>query len=145
MANYTTEILLNKPANLVYDVLSDLDATKKWMQGLQEATLVSGEVGKAGTTIDYTFLERGKEVLFSETVITVIKNKKIASNLESKHVRIRIIIDLVSLSPDRTKIKIYNDVKGKTFGMKLMLPFFKGMMKKRQLEDFNRFKKILEG
>lgn len=144
MAKYTTEILINEPLEFVYKSISNLELAPKWIQGLHKTKLISGEAGKADARINYTFIERGKEILFTETVITVIENKKIASELESKQVRVRTIIDFIPVAENQTKIKIYNDVKGKTFPMKLMLPFLNGMMKKRQLGDFKKFKELVE-
>jgi hypothetical protein len=125
--------------------MSDLDKAPDWITGLERTELVEGKPGQANSSVRYYFSENGKIVEFFERVISVIPEKKFASDLENKVLRMRSITDFSALNADETDVQIHNEVRGKGFWMRLFLPLMKGMMKKRQQGDLANLKARLEG
>lgn len=144
MVTYSTTINIEKSLSEVYAYMSDLDKAPEWITGLERTELLEGAPGKANTSVKYYFRENGKIVEFFERVISVIPEKKIASDMENKLVTLRSIIDFTALDGQKTRVQIHNEVRGKGLLMRLFLPFTKGMMTKRQNQDLGNLKAKLE-
>lgn len=143
MVTYNTQIEIPRSVKEVYAVISDYKKAPQWITGLKQIDILSGTPGREGAKSKYTFEERGKEVIFYEKMVEVQPESYFIYRLQSDAVNMEA---KTALEPrnGHTVVKMNNKVQGNSFLMKLVLPFMKGMMKKRQLQDLQQLKALLE-
>lgn len=143
MISYQVKIAINQSTEKIFAAISDYQSTHKWITGLQKIEPLSGTPGESGFKSKYTFEENGRTVIFHEEVLQVKPNESMQYRMESDSIVLNSEIYFKNIS-GRTEILMLNQAKGKTFFMKLMLPLFKGMMRKRHEQDFAKFKALVE-
>jgi uncharacterized membrane protein len=57
-----TVVQINQPIEVVFDYLADLRHMTEWAQGITEASLVTGQTGKAGTAYNVVGLVAGRRI-----------------------------------------------------------------------------------
>lgn len=144
MLSYQTKTFVNRPVKEVYADIMNIDKVPLWLTGLQKLEPISGTPGEVGFKSRYTFVENGRTAVFEEVITAVEPRQFFSFLLESKEFQIEVTTQLEAQGQG-TQIIVSNKVKAKSLMMKLMSPFLKGMMKKRQQEDFARFKALVEG
>lgn len=143
MISYTTTTTIQQPIKQVYALLLDESKVNLWLKGLQKIETISGTPGEAGFKGKYTFVENNRTVIFHEEITEVDPGQSFSSIMHSDGLIMEGHTKLEDLSGS-TRLIVHQNVRGKTFFMKLMMPFLKGMMRKRQAEDFYRFKQLVE-
>ena len=144
MVTYQTSIRIQRPAPAVFAVMNDLDRVPQWLTGLKKVEALAGKPGQAGFRSRYTFEENGREVIFHEEVTEVRPPEYIAQRLESDSLQMESHIRIIAQGDD-AEIRIVNQVRGKTLAMRLMLPLFRGVMRRRQEGDLGKLKRLAEG
>lgn len=143
MVTYKTTTSIEKPLKEVYEAISDSSKVKQWLQGLEKIEPISGTPMQAGYKSKYTFIENGRTAIFHEEMTAVSPYESFTYILESDALTMEGHTEMRHKN-GKTELTVSNKVKGKTLGMKIMMPFLKGMMRKRQMQDFARFKAMLE-
>lgn len=144
MANLTkVTITINQPVETVWDKLMNPDNLKFWLTGFVSVEHISGEIGKTGSVSKLKFLERGKEMEVTETVVSVIPNQHYTFNMTSTAFNADTDIRLISFG-NRTEMIQTVQFFPKQFFMKLIMPLIKGAMKKRMENELIRFKNLVE-
>lgn len=144
MISYITTTTIQQPIEQVYALLSDESKVNLWLKGLQKIETISGTPGEAGFKGKYTFMENNRTVIFHEEITAVEPGRSFSARMQSDDLIMEGHTQLEDLGGS-TRLTVHQKVKGKSFFMKLMMPFLKGMMRKRQAEDFYRFKQLAEG
>ena len=137
MIKFETRTTVHCPSPKVYEVLMNLELLPQWLTGLKKVEPLSGVPGEEGFIANYIFEERGKEIVFREEVISITPGAKFTYVLESDAIWMEATTRLENKNSE-TEIVTSNKVKAKKWMMNLLLPFLKGMMKKRQNEDMNK-------
>ncbi len=143
MITYQTTTLIERPIEEVYEAISDSSKVKQWLQGLEKIEPISGTPMQAGYKSKYTFIENGRTAIFHEEMTAVSPYKSFTYILANDSLTIEGHTQMDHKN-GKTELTVSNKVKGKTWGMKIMMPFLKGMMRKRQMQDFARFKAMVE-
>ncbi len=144
MISYTTTTEIEKPIDQVYALLSDETKVNLWIKGLVKLETINGIPGQVGFQGKYTFYENNRTVIFYEEITAVEPGRSFSAQMDSDGLTMEGHTLLEDLGGS-TRLGVQQKVKGKSLFMKLMLPFLKGMMRKRQEEDFIRFKQLAEG
>lgn len=144
MISYTTTTEIKASVEQVYALLSDDTKVSLWLKGLVQLERISGSPGQVGFQGKYTFVENNRTVIFYEEITAVEPGRSFSTQMQSNGLTMEGHTTLADLGGS-TRLRVQQKVKGKTFFMKLMIPFLKGMMRKRQAEDFRRFKQLVEG
>lgn len=144
MISYTTSTLIQRPIVNVYALLSDDKKVPLWLKGLQQIETISGRPGQKGFKAKYTFVENNRAVIFHEEITAAEPGRSFSAILQSDSLVLVGYTTLEDLN-GQTRLVAQQNVRAKSFIMKLLLPFLKGMMRKRQQEDFFRFKQLAEG
>lgn len=144
MITYTTKTLIQRPAAEVYALLSDDTQVTRWLKGLQKLETLAGTPGQKGFKGKYTFVENKRSIIFQEEITAADPGRSFRATLESDSLILEGFTKLEEQG-DSTHLIATQQVRAKSFMMKLMLPLLKGMMRKRQAEDFQRFKQLAEG
>lgn len=144
MVVYDTQIEIARPVKEVYAVISNPEKATEWITGLKKIEAISGTPGQVGAESKYTFEERGKEVVFYEKMLEVQPESHFSFHLTSDAVDMESKTVLKS-NGDRTIVQMHNKVNGNNLMTKLALPLMKGVMKKRQMQDLQQLKHLVEG
>jgi len=141
MLSYEVEI--GRPVAEVYRQFADPDNLPRWIAGLQKLETISGTPGEVGSVTRHTYLEKGRIVELVETVTAIEPEKHFGGHLEGQGVSVNIFVDFVDKG-ERTLMRFRSDFRSQGLMMRLMLPFMKGAVRKRQEGDLRRFKELVE-
>lgn len=137
------KVTIQATAGQVWQVFTDDSKMDKWITGFKQSKTISGEPLQVGSKHEMTFWERGKEMVFLETVTQVVPAKEYSFNLSNNMMTSK---NKVTLSEHNgiTQLTQIVDFKALGFGFKLMMLFMKGAMKKRNQSDLERLKQLVE-
>ena len=141
--SYQTSVSIAKPVEEVYRFLSDYQTAPQWITGLKRVEAISGVPAQAGFRSKYTFDEREREVIFEEEVLAVEPGRSFKFVLNGPGVTM-LNETTLEASGNATILNMSNEVTPVSFMMRVMSPFFKGMMRSRQEADLQRLKQLLE-
>ena len=141
MLSYEVEI--ERPVGEVYRIYSDPDTLPRWLTGLQRTEHVSGAPGEVGSVTKHIYLEKGRIVEMTETVIELEPEKHMAARLETPGTECMIYVDFVDQG-ETTLMRFSSEFEAQGFMFRLMMPFIKGKVKERQRGDLRRFKALVE-
>lgn len=143
MAEFQTKIQVNQPVAEVFAKFMDIDNMGKWLTGFKKIETVSGNPGDVGSKYKLTFEEKGKEIVMDEEVLEVKENEKFVFRMEMPQMSSHSDVEFHSVNSG-TEVVSSTTVEGKGFMWKLAIPMMKSQMKKRQEQDFNKLKALLE-
>ena len=139
-----TTILINKPIKEVWEFFKDPDNLKLWLGGFQRSEHISGIAGTAGAKAKHYFLEKGKSLVLDEEITEVIPEKKFAGTLGSPTMVNRVTNYFNDLGNKQTEYSLSSDTEFKGFFWKQFGPLLKGKFKKRNENDLQKLKQVLE-
>ena len=136
-------ITINKPVEKVWELFMNPDNLKHWLTGFISAEHISGNVGQTGSMSKLKFMERGKLMEVTETVLVSTPNQQYSFEMEHKSFQAKTEIRLVSLG-NRTEFIQMVEFFPKGFMMKIMMPMIKGVMKKQMANELLSLKNFIE-
>ena len=136
-------ISINTPIEKVWEKLMNPDNLKHWLTGFVSAEHLTGKIGEAGSTSKLKFLERGKEMEITETVLQVKPQQQYSFRMKSDTLETENDIRLISFG-HRTELIHTVQFFPKGFFMKLFMPIIKGAMKKRMANEYFSLKNFIE-
>jgi len=139
-----TTVIINKPIKGVWEFFKNPDNLKLWLNGFQRFEALSGIPGTAGAKAKHYFLEKGKELVLDEEIMEVIPEKKFAGTLSSSMMVNTVTNYFNDLGNNQTEYSVSSDTQFKGFFWKQIGPLMKGEFKKRQEQDLQKLKQILE-
>ena len=137
-------VIINKSIKEVWEFFKNPDNLKLWLGGFQRFEHISGTPGAAGAKAKHYFIERGKELVLDEEIIEVIPEKKILGTLGSPMMVNTVTNYFNDLGNNQTEYSLSSDTQFKGFLWKQIGPLMKGEFKKRQENDLQTLKKVLE-
>jgi uncharacterized protein YndB with AHSA1/START domain len=136
-------ITINQPAEKVWELFMNPDNLKIWLTGFVSAEHLSGNIGEIGSVNKLKFMERGKAMEVTETVLVAKPNQQYAFIM--KHATFETETDIRFISfGHRTEMIQTVQFFPKGFLMKLFMPIIKGAMKKRMANELFSFKNFAE-
>lgn len=136
-------ITINKPVEKVWELFMNPDILKHWLTGFVSTEHISGNVGETGSVSKLKFMERGKLVEVTETVVSATPNQQYTFEMDHNDFHAKTDIRLVSFS-SRTEFIQTVQFFPKGFIMKLMMPIIKGAMKKQMTNELLNLKNFIE-
>ncbi|HEY5774300.1 MAG TPA: SRPBCC family protein [Chitinophagaceae bacterium] len=144
MSNLTkVTITINQPVEKVWELFMNPDNLKNWLTGFVSVEPISGNTGEPGSVSKLKFMERGKLVEVTETVMAAMPNQQYSFEMEHEAFHAKTDVRLVSFGT-RTEFIQTVEFFPKGFMMKLMMPIVKGAMKKQMLNELNNLKNFIE-
>ena len=137
-------VIINRPIKEVWEFFKDPNNLKLWLGGFQRYEQVSGTPGTVGAKAKHYFIERGKELVLDEEIIEVIPEKKFLGILGSPMMVNTVTNYFNDFGNDQTEYSLSSDTQFKGFFWKQVGPLMKGEFKKRQENDLQRLKQVLE-
>ena len=139
-----TTVIINRPVKEVWAFFKNPDTLKLWLGGFQRFEQVSGTPGTVGAKAKHYFLEKGKDLVMDEEIIEVIPEKKFVGTLSSPMMVNTVTNYFNDLGNNQTEYSLSSDTQFKGFFWKQIGPLMKSEFKKRQENDLQRLKQVLE-
>src|SRR5215203_2577684 len=139
-----TTVIINKSIREVWDFFKNPANLKLWLGGFQRFEQVSGIPGTVGAKAKHYFLEKGKELMVDEEIMEVIPEKKFLGTLASSMMVNTVTNYFNDLPNNQTEYSLSSDTQFKGFFWKQVGPLMKGEFKKRQENDLQKLKQVLE-
>jgi len=144
MATLDVSIDVDKPIDEAWKVFMDESKMPEWLTGFQSMELIEGEPQTVGSKHRMVFEERGKEMIFIETVNAIEPPNEFSFTLDHESMASDMKMTLESIGEDKTRISSHTDMQAKTLMWKIMMLFMKGSMRKRQNQQFDKLKGLIE-
>lgn len=137
------EIEIDKPLDEVYAAWQRPENLPRWLTGLQRTEPISGEPGEVGSKTRQIYLERGRTVEMIETITAIDPKKHQAGTLEAGAMKATLHVDFIDKGAS-TVVRFCSRFEPQSLMMRLMLPFMKGQIRRRQCGDLERFGELVE-
>ena len=142
--NYTLELQIKQPIDVVGELIGDPGLRQSWQPDLLGIEPVEGEPGKQGSTALLKY-RMGKAVL--EMKETIVENRlphQFASTYEADKVWNLVVNDFEETAAGRTKWTFTSEFRCRGL-LKAMAFFMPGMFRKQSLKYMKQFKDFAEG
>ncbi|MDN5214101.1 SRPBCC family protein [Fulvivirgaceae bacterium BMA12] len=138
-----TKITINATARQVWEIFTDDTLLSQWLQGFKSIKTISGEPLQQGSKHQMTFTEGNKEMVFIETVTKCVYGKEYAFNLSHENLVSQNAV-LLTEHNGKTELCQKTHMKPHKFIVKLILPFMKRAIRKRNCGNLERLKTLVE-
>jgi uncharacterized membrane protein len=142
--NFTNRIIINKPIVEVWNFYDNIDNMGKWLSGFQKFEHVSGIHGHPGAKGRHYYHEKGRTIILNEEILERQKYHQLKGKLSDSNMDYIFDTRFTDLHDGRTEMITFSDFTFKTLPMKLMTPFIKRSIRKRQDTDFRKLKNAIE-
>ncbi|WP_298320012.1 SRPBCC family protein [uncultured Aquimarina sp.] len=141
--SYENEIVVNKPANESWAVMSDESNLPKWIEGFKRTELVSGMENTVGAVSKVYVEENGEEMMMEETITAVKPNEHMAMTFTMDFMDMDYEM-LFKEKDGKTTISSKSTTMGNGIFAKSLISFMSGSMKEQEDKNLNNLKKIIE-
>lgn len=139
----TSKLTINKPVKVVWNFFDNPDNMKLWLTGFQKFEPISGTPGEVGAKSKHTYLDRGRTIELIEEITKKVPLKEFHGMLTHASMT-SAIQNTFDSQGTATSITCEADIQFKSLPFKLLSPLMKGMFQKRQDNDLNTFKTLIE-
>ena len=144
MSKFSVSLEVDKPIQHCWDILMDESRMAEWAIGFQSIETIEGEPMTVGSKHKMVFEERGKELVFIETVKVIDPPGEFTFDLDHEVMNSTVSMTLESVGAERTLLSNHTDGRPTKLLLKIMMPFMVPQMKKRQFQQLENLKAIME-
>ena len=144
MAKFSVSIEVDKPIQHCWDILMDESRMAEWAIGFKSVETIEGEPLTVGSKNRMLFEERGKEIVFIETVRVIDPPREFTFDLDHEVMNSTVSMALESIGAERTRLFTHTEGRPPKLLFKIMMPFMVPQMKKRQFQQLENLKTIME-
>lgn len=139
-----TEVDIKASPEVVWKFLMDVNNMKDWMTGFVSCETISGKPEEPGSKHRMVFNEKGREMVFIETVHSVIPKEEYTFTLSHESMSSRNQTVLESVDGLTTKVIQHAAIQSRSLLFSLLLPFLKSATRNRMKRDLNKLKELIE-
>lgn len=140
---YENEIVVNKPANESWAVMSDEANLPKWIKGFKKTELVSGTPNTVGAVSKVYVEENGEEMIMEETITAIKPNELMAMTFTMDFMDMDYEISF-NEKDGKTTINSKSKTSGNGMIAKSIVSFMESTMKEQEDKNLNNLKKLIE-
>ncbi len=140
---YESEIIVNKPVNESWAVMSDDTNLPKWIKGLKKIELINGTANTVGAISKIYVEDNGQEMIMEEIITAVTPNEHLAMTFTMDFMDMDYEI-LFKEKDGKTSIKSKSTTTGNGIIAKSMISFMTSSMQAQEDENLNNLKKLIE-
>ena len=144
MSKFSVSLEVDKPIQHCWDIIMDESRMAEWAIGFQSIETIEGEPMTVGSKHRMVFEERGKEVVFIETVRVIDPPQEFTFDLDHEVMNSTVSMMLESIGAERTRLSCHTDGRPPKLLLKILMPFMVPQMKKRQFQQLENLKAMME-
>ena len=144
MAKFSVSIEVDKPIQHCWDILMDESRMAEWAIGFKSVETIEGEPMTVGSKNRMVFEERGKEIVFIETIMVIDPPREFTFDLDHELMNSTVSMTFESLGAERSRLSSYTEGRPPKLLFKIMMPFMVPQMKKRQFQQLENLKAMME-
>ena len=144
MSKFSVSLEVDKPIQHCWDILMDESRMAEWAIGFQSIETIEGEPMTVGSKHRMVFEERGKELVFIETVKVIDPPREFTFDLDHEVMNSTVSMTCESVGAERTLLSSHTDGHPTKLLLKIMMPYKVPQMKKRQFQQLENLKAIME-
>ena len=144
MSKFSVSLEVDKPIQHCWDILMDESRMAEWAIGFQSIETIEGEPMTVGSKHRMVFEERGKELVFIETVKVIDPPREFTFDLDHEVMNSTVSMTCESVGAERTLLSSHTEGRPTKLLLKIMMPFMVPQMKRRQFQQLENLKAIME-
>ena len=143
LVNVLTEIIINKPLDIVADYAANPDNAPEWYVNIKSAEWKSPKPLEVGSKVAFVAHFLGRKLAYTYEIIEYIPRQKLVMRTAEGPFPMETTYTWTSVTDKTTKMTLQN--KGMPTGFsKLFAPFMATMMRKANTKDLKNIKRIIE-
>ena len=140
---FHTDTKIRKPLTSVFVTMGDPSRLANWMSGFEKIKLLQGMPFCEGSKYRLTLNLDNKRFTVVEEIVKITWKQHLVVNMKTD--KADMLMDLYFFQMDDfTVIKGTYTVKGNSFGMRLLLPWIKPVIRRRIAGELEEFRKMME-
>ena len=144
MSKFSVSVEVDRPIQHCWDIFMDESRMDEWAIGFKSVETIEGEPMTVGSKHRMVFEERGKEIVFIETVRVIDPPREFTYDLDHEVMNSTVSMTFESVGAESTRLSCYTDGRPPKLLLKIMMPFMVPQMKKRQFQQLENLKAIME-
>lgn len=143
MVDVVSDILINKPINEVANYAINPDHAPEWYVNIHSAEWKTAKPLKIGSQIAFKAKFLGRDLAYVYEIVEYLPDEKLVMKTANGPFPMETIYIFKKIDNESTKMILRN--RGVPSGFsKLFSPFMSSMMKKANMKDLKKIKRILE-
>lgn len=141
---FISKVVINRPVSVVWEFFDNPDNLKLWLTGFVSFEHLSGTKGEPGARSKHTYAMNGKTMEMIEEISVREPYKTFNGTITGPMITSVLRNEFKDLGNGTTELVSDTDVEFKGMLMKIVSMFIKGSFQKRQDDDLQKFKTLVE-
>ncbi|PQJ80897.1 SRPBCC family protein [Polaribacter porphyrae] len=141
--NYTTEVVVNKSLNKVFQEFNNQENAKKWIPEIEKIETINKNIGITGSEYKIILENKGEKITMTEKVMAYVPNEKVTLFYDAENM-LKTNDYLFSEENGKTKIILNATCRSHSYIMSCLFPYFKGTFKTQDTQYLTNFKEFVE-